>query len=263
MDRAKVETYRFKVVVVGDSGVGKSSLLNQFIENKFSPKYSPTIGVDFKVAFMSSTARNGKSIQLSLWDHSGCAKFRSIISSYWRGADGVILVYDVTNRDSFINLARWIDDLESQGIMKKAPVTIIGNKIDHDKNDRRVSKEEARSFAFERGFQYVEASALTGDSVAEAFETVATFILRKTVENEEKENQTQGQVDNGNNTKSHRTNTWASRLDSKQQTHKNASINTNATEISLLRDVDVDNYLAERENGGSWLGGILRTWRCW
>jgi len=173
----------YKLLLVGDANVGKSSLMQRFISKdvKLSDVYAPTIGVDFKVHRMFLKER---SINLQLWDSSGQAKFKSIVSSYFKGAAGAILVYDVTDKDSFKNLKLWLKDVET--VAKDVTFMVVGNKIDCDASQRKVKKEKARSWALGQGFQYMEVSARSGLNVEEAFVSLVTTLLNRTIEKESK-----------------------------------------------------------------------------
>ncbi|GAA6000375.1 uncharacterized protein JCM10292_001483 [Rhodotorula paludigena] len=155
-----------KLLVIGASSVGKSSLLLRFTDETFlSPdETSATIGVDFKVKVME---RKGKRWKLSIWDTAGQERFRTLTSSYYRGAQGVILVYDITARDTFDSLASWIQELDTfagTGPASREVVRmIVGNKVDKEFS-RTVSTEEGRAFAASRDppWMFMECSAKKG-----------------------------------------------------------------------------------------------------
>ncbi|OAY64859.1 Ras-related protein RABC2a, partial [Ananas comosus] len=119
--------YSFKILLIGDSGVGKSSLLVTFISNQLED-LSPTIGVDFKVKFLTI---GGKKLKLTIWDTAGQERFRTVTSSYYRGAQGILLVYDVTRRETFTNLADvWAKEVELYSTNRDCIKILIGNKVD-------------------------------------------------------------------------------------------------------------------------------------
>jgi Ras-related protein Rab-1A len=162
-----------KLLIVGDSGVGKSCLLLRFAEDSFfAESFISTIGVDFKIRTVSI---DGKLVKLQLWDTTGQERFRTITSSYYRGAHGVLLTYDVTNENSFHNIRIWLGEVEryaSENVVK----VILGNKCDLD-DKRVVSGERAAGFASEIGCSLFETSAKTGEKVEEAFLSCVREIL--------------------------------------------------------------------------------------
>mmetsp|Transcript_37630 Transcript_37630/g.84094 ORF Transcript_37630/g.84094 Transcript_37630/m.84094 type:complete len:201 (-) Transcript_37630:123-725(-) len=163
----------FKLVLIGDSGVGKSCLLLRFADNAFTDSYISTIGVDFRFR----TVKVEKStIKLQIWDTAGQERFRTITSAYYRGADGIILVYDVTNQDSFTHIAEWLTEVNryaSEGTCK----LLVGNKS--DRPDRSVSIEEAGTYADQLGIPFLETSAKSAENVEQAFLTMATELIRR------------------------------------------------------------------------------------
>jgi len=167
-----------KVVLVGESGVGKSCLLIRFSEDKFDDSHVSTIGVDFKIRNIKI---NDKNYKIHIWDTAGQERFRTIVSSYYRGAHGIIYIYDIDDRDSFDKLDTWVREVESQtSHMREKPVGfVLGNKIDDDKSARCVTRSEAETYAKNRGFDYVEVSAKTGHNVDNAFMTVIKTIAEK------------------------------------------------------------------------------------
>ena len=162
-----------KSIIIGDSGVGKSSLLYRYAEQDWNPHYIATIGVDFKVLTFE---RNNEVVKLQLWDTAGQERFRTITHSYYRGAHGVMVVFDVTDMESFENVASWLHDVERFGT-DGAPVVLIGNKCDCV-SERVVPHEMAVALAEKVGCKYVEASAKTDSNVQEAF----TYLVDKCVE---------------------------------------------------------------------------------
>lgn len=171
--------YLFKFLVIGRAGSGKSCLLHQFVENKFKDDSSHTIGVEFGSKIV---AVGGKSIKLQIWDTAGQERFRAVTRSYYRGAAGALLVYDVTSRDSFNVLTNWLNDartLASPNIC----VLLVGNKRDLDET-REVTFLEASRFAQENDMMFLETSAKTGENVEEAFLKCCKTILVK-IENGE------------------------------------------------------------------------------
>jgi Ras-related protein Rab-18 len=164
----------FKVLLVGDSLVGKSCLLTRFTTDRFDDKSTSTIGVDFRVKYM---LLNGKRVKLTVWDTAGQERFRTLSSSYYRGAQGIILVYDVTERNTFENLERiWMKEVDIYSNVDDAVKMVVANKVDLD-TQRAVSSAEGHDFARTHGCLYVETSAKTNLAVGQAFEELALKIL--------------------------------------------------------------------------------------
>jgi len=166
--------YLFKLLLIGDSGVGKSSLLLRFADDTYAESYISTIGVDFKIRTIEL---DGKTIKLQIWDTAGQERFRTITSSYYRGAHGIIIVYDVTDLDSFNNVKQWLKEIDryaSENVNK----LLVGNKSDlADK--RAVAQAEAKAFAEELGVKFLETSAKNSINVEDAFMTMAREIKNR------------------------------------------------------------------------------------
>ena len=161
-----------KLLLIGDSGVGKSCLLLRFSDDQFTASFITTIGIDFKV---KTVDLEGKRVKLQIWDTAGQERFRTITSAYYRGAMGILLIYDVTNANTWKNVRNWV-----RNIADNAPQTVnkilIGNKADMKPEMRQVSTAQGQSLADEYGMKFFETSARTGVNVAEAFLTLATDV---------------------------------------------------------------------------------------
>ncbi|MFX1236648.1 MAG: Rab family GTPase [Promethearchaeota archaeon] len=167
-------TYIFKIVVCGDAGVGKSSLILRYTTNAFSRSYLPTLGVNISEKSLETKDNN---IQLSIWDIAGQDRFFLMRRQFYQGADGAVLVFDLSRASTFSSLPTSYNDIrENLGTSEKITGFIVGNK--NDLKERNVSREEAEKFAREIGFGYIEASALTGNNVSEAFSKVANNLLQ-------------------------------------------------------------------------------------
>ncbi|KAJ0545991.1 putative small monomeric GTPase [Helianthus anomalus] len=170
--------YSFKILVIGDSGVGKSSLLLSFISTSEDPlqDISPTIGVDFK---MKMLAVEGKRLKLTIWDTAGQERFGTLTSSYYRGAHGIILVYDVTRRETFTNLSEiWAREVDLYSTNPDCVKILVGNKVDRDV-ERAVTVEEGMALAKEHGCLFYECSARTRANVQQCFKDLSLKILDK------------------------------------------------------------------------------------
>ena len=158
------EDYKFKIVIVGDSGVGKTNLVKRFVQNSFNLNTQSTVGVEF---FSNNYYVNDKLIRIEMWDTAGQERYKSITSAYYKGAIGALIVYDVTNISSFKNVDRWfyeIKDFSSKDIQ----VIMIGNKTDLiDKKE--ISTEMSQDKALELEIPVLETSALNASNVKEAF----------------------------------------------------------------------------------------------
>ena len=162
----------FKILLLGNSDVGKSSLILRYVDQVWSDTFVPTIGVDFKVKTLEL---QNKQIKMQIWDTAGQERFRNVISSYFRGAHGILLIYDVTNRDSFKNLESWLIEIEknaSENVLK----ILIGNKNDLV-DDKEIKTEEGQAFANRNGMQFIETSAKENTNVTEAFECLAKLMM--------------------------------------------------------------------------------------
>ncbi|XP_063901231.1 ras-related protein Rab-2-like isoform X2 [Zophobas morio] len=155
-------TYLFKYIIIGDTGVGKSCLLLQFTDKRFQPEHDLTIGVEFGARII---ALEGKQYKLQIWDTAGQESFRSITRSYYRGAACALLVYDISRRETFNHLNTWLSDVK-QYASNNMVIMLVGNKCDMHPQ-RKVSKEEAETFAKEHGLYFMETSAKTTENVEE------------------------------------------------------------------------------------------------
>jgi len=164
----------FKILLIGNSGVGKSSLLLRFTAGKFDD-LSPTIGVDFKVKLLSF---RGKRLKLTIWDTAGQERFRTLTSTYYRGAQGIILVYDVTRRATFTDLSDvWLKEVDRFSTNKDCIKMLIGNKVDLEESSRVVTKKEGIAFARQHGCLFLEASAKTSINVQRCFDELMHKIM--------------------------------------------------------------------------------------
>ena len=158
------ETPKYKLIFLGDQNVGKSSILNRFLNDTFVEEYQATIGLDFQ---SKNVQIDNQDIHLLLYDTAGQEKFRSLIPMYTRDANIILLVYDITNKESFENLSLWLKDLTNINI-NEVIVCIVGNKIDLTEK-REVTNEEGQKFGEEHDFIFQEVSVKTGDGFSELF----------------------------------------------------------------------------------------------
>jgi Ras-related protein Rab-1A len=175
MSDQKDYDYRFKFVIIGDSGVGKSNILLRFADDNFMESHMSTIGVDFRFRTINV---DGKIVKIQLWDTAGQERFKAITNAYYKGADGIIICYDITDRSSFEHLeSEWISSINSNVTDDRAVRLIIGNKADlHD--DRDVTYEEGENFAEKYGYKFIETSAKDGTNVDTAFLALAKDLIK-------------------------------------------------------------------------------------
>ncbi|XP_065334950.1 ras-related protein Rab-35 [Cloeon dipterum] len=180
---AKDYDHLFKLLIIGDSGVGKSSLLLRFADNTFSGSYITTIGVDFKIRTVEV---DGERVKLQIWDTAGQERFRTITSTYYRGTHGVIVVYDVTNGESFANVKRWLHEIEQN--CEVVNRILVGNK--NDSPDKKVVlTEDAQRFADQMGIQLFETSAKDNINVEDMFMSITRQVLHSKKERRDRQNQ--------------------------------------------------------------------------
>jgi len=163
--------FLFKLLLIGDSGVGKSCLLLRFADDTYTESYISTIGVDFKIRTIEL---EGKTVKLQIWDTAGQERFRTITSSYYRGAHGIIVVYDVTDNDTFTNVKQWLQEIDryaSEGVNK----LLVGNKSDLT-SKKVVEYSIAKEFADQLGIPFLETSAKNATNVEQAFLLMAKQI---------------------------------------------------------------------------------------
>ncbi|XP_050307124.1 ras-related protein Rab-18-B-like [Anthonomus grandis grandis] len=162
-----------KILIIGESGVGKSSLLLRFTDDNFDPEQTLTIGVDFKTKKLTV---DGNTVKLAIWDTAGQERFRTLTPSYYRDAQGAILVFDVSSYATFARLENWLSELDTYSTKDNIVKMIVGNKIDVDR--REVTREQAMAFARRHQTLYIEASAKTKHGVQSAFEELVHIIIQ-------------------------------------------------------------------------------------
>eukprot|EP01119_Soliformovum_irregulare_P014288 TRINITY_DN3908_c0_g1_i1.p1 TRINITY_DN3908_c0_g1~~TRINITY_DN3908_c0_g1_i1.p1 ORF type:complete len:203 (-),score=28.35 TRINITY_DN3908_c0_g1_i1:240-848(-) len=166
--------YFFKILLIGDSGVGKSCLLLRFADDSWTETHISTIGVDFKIKTLNI---DGKTVKLQIWDTAGQERFRTITSSYYRGAQGIILVYDCTDRESFTNVKQWMGEIDRYAC-ENVNKLLVGNKCDLNA-ERTVDVNAAKEFAEDFKIPFIETSAKTGFNVEKCFVQIATAIKNR------------------------------------------------------------------------------------
>lgn len=170
--------YQFRLILIGESTVGKSSLLRYFKDGEYFADISLTVGVDFHA---KQVQVSNQTIKLQLWDTAGQDRFRAIVKAYYRNAVGGLLVFDITHRESFARLGDWLEDAMKHAEPHKPVFVLVGNKNDQEKI-RAVSQEEAQKFARLHHMDYIETSAKTGRNVDEAFQLLAGRIYQMVCE---------------------------------------------------------------------------------
>ncbi|ORZ08991.1 GTP-binding protein [Absidia repens] len=164
--------YLFKLVLIGDSGVGKSNLLSRFTTNEFNLESKSTIGVEFAT---KNIEIDNHTIKAQIWDTSGQERYRAITGAYYRGAVGALLVYDITRQTSFQNVTHWLKELREHAD-PNIVIMLVGNKSDLSETNRAVTTEEGGALAEQEGFLFMETSALDATNVENAFATVFNTI---------------------------------------------------------------------------------------
>ncbi len=176
--------YLFKLLIIGESGVGKTCLLLQFTEGSFTTNHLTTIGIDFKIKIINLEE---KQIKLQIWDTAGQERFRTITKTYYKGAHGIILTYDVTDENSFKNVRNWVKQIE-QNAQTNVCKVLVGNKCDRE--DRKVSYEEGAKLAKEFNMQFFETSAKSNYNVNETFTFLTKEILNSQCKDKDSQSNT-------------------------------------------------------------------------
>jgi Ras-related protein Rab-1A len=166
--------YFFKILLIGDSGVGKSCLLLRFADDSWTDTHISTIGVDFKIKTLNI---DGKTIKLQIWDTAGQERFRTITSSYYRGAQGIILVYDCTDQESFSNVKQWMGEIDRYAC-ENVNKLLVGNKTDLV-NEKVVDTATAKAFADSMVIPFIETSAKNATNVEQCFLSMARDIKNR------------------------------------------------------------------------------------
>ncbi|EAR96030.1 Ras family small GTPase (macronuclear) [Tetrahymena thermophila SB210] len=202
MQRPKDTEYDwiFKLLIIGDSGVGKTNLLLRFCDDKFATSHLATMGIDFK---SKKIEIDGKKIKLQVWDTAGQERFRQITQNYYKGAMGVIMTYSINDKESFRNIEVWMKQIRQQASVNIAKL-LVGNKCDME-SERQVTFEEGKSLADTFGIKFFETSAKSDINVTEAFFTICKEIQEKININPEPKSESpftlkQEQNNNGKNT---------------------------------------------------------------
>ncbi|XP_018106446.1 RAB27A, member RAS oncogene family L homeolog isoform X1 [Xenopus laevis] len=177
--------YLIKFLALGDSAVGKTSFLYQYTDGKFNSKFITTVGIDFRekrVVYRSNgpdgTSGRGQRVHLQLWDTAGQERFRSLTTAFFRDAMGFLLLFDLTNEQSFLNVRNWMSQLQIHAYCENPDIVLCGNKCDLD-DQRAVKEEEAKEFAEKYGIPYFETSAANGTNVNKAVDTLLDLIMKR------------------------------------------------------------------------------------
>jgi len=165
--------YTFKILTLGESGVGKTCILRRFVENKFSKNHLATIGIDFKTKTISI---KGYEVKLKIWDTAGQERFRNITNQYYKGADGIILVYDLTNKESMLKIKDWMEQIQQNTTSSEIALVLVANKVDLN---RVITNDESLSLSQQLKIKSFETSALSGDGIDDIFQYLTMEIINK------------------------------------------------------------------------------------
>ena len=174
MDDSEEYEMMIKVILIGDSGVGKTNIMSKFLKNKFLEDSKATVGVEFGSKLF---IQQGHKIKAQIWDTAGQEKYKAITSAYYKGSKGALVIYDITQKETFANIEKWVNDLKCKGD-PKITIIIIGNKNDLEEK-RQISKEQGEEKAKSFGCAFLETSAFSGDNIEKAFEMMVKEIYDK------------------------------------------------------------------------------------
>ena len=174
MDDSEEYEMMIKVILIGDSGVGKTNIMSKFLKNQFLEDSKATVGVEFGSKLF---IQQGHKIKAQIWDTAGQEKYKAITSAYYKGSKGALVIYDITQKETFANIEKWVNDLKCKGD-PKITVIIIGNKNDLEEK-RQISKEQGEEKAKSFGCAFLETSAFSGDNIEKAFEMMVKEIYDK------------------------------------------------------------------------------------
>ena len=191
--------YIIKILTLGDTMVGKSSIVLRFSEDKFDDNQFATIGIDFKTKYIKV---RDASVKVLIWDTAGQEKFRNIAKQYYKGANGVLLIYDVTNKKSFERIAYWMNELKDNNQINELDICLVGNKIDLE--GRVITREEGEKFALDNDIKYFEVSAKTSEGIEELFTSVTKGAVDKIFQANKEDNDDKKQIFEYLDKRSHR-----------------------------------------------------------
>ena len=177
------EKYIIKILTLGDQSVGKSSIVLRYSNNKFNDTFLSTIGVDSKRKIIKV---KGEKVKVSIWDTAGQEKFQNIVKQYYNGANGILLIFDITNKKSFDKIDFWYNDLINSIKKEEIIIYLVGNKVDLEEN-REITIEEAENYANGKNIPYFEVSAKSGDGIKKLFDDITNDIMDKILNYNEKE----------------------------------------------------------------------------
>ena len=184
--------FSFKILFLGGIGVGKTCIINRYVKNIFINDQTPTIGIDYKSKIV---IYNSKKIKLKIFDTSGQERFHTLTKNYYRGADGIIMVFDLKRSETFDELTYWMEEINKNCDKNKIGLILVGNKNDGNLDERKISREQGNKIAELYNFIYIETSAVTNDNINECFDLMVKTLFEKNVNdcnniknnNEEKE----------------------------------------------------------------------------
>ena len=170
--------FSFKILFLGGIGVGKTCIINRYVKNIFINDQTPTIGIDYKSKIV---IYNSKKIKLKIFDTSGQERFHTLTKNYYRGADGIIMVFDLKRSETFDELTYWMEEINKNCDKNKIGLILVGNKNDGNLDERKISREQGNKIAELYNFIYIETSAVTNDNIKECFDLMVKTLFEKNV----------------------------------------------------------------------------------
>ena len=187
--------FSFKILFLGGIGVGKTCIINRYVKNIFINDQTPTIGIDYKSKIV---IYNSKKIKLKIFDTSGQERFHTLTKNYYRGADGIIMVFDLKRSETFDELTYWMEEINKNCDKNKIGLILVGNKNDGNLDERKISREQGNKIAELYNFIYIETSAVTNDNIKECFDLMVKTLFENNVNdcnNIKNNNEEKGDID--------------------------------------------------------------------